>query len=408
MGRRRWGRGCRGRFATIVLTLGIIVSPALVTANPAPAEALTRAYDLAYNLDHDEAISTLQEIISEHPDDPAPYRGVAALTWLRMLFLRGAVLVDAQLTATVRSSGQATDPPEDLVETFRSHIERAIELSEAAVESDDDDPDAHYELGASVALQASYKASIDGEGIRALRDAKRAYESHERVLELDPSRKDAGLTIGIYRYLVSLLPRAVRMMAYLVGFDGGKDEALRLIEEAAAYPGETEAEAQFALVLLYNRERQYRDAQRVLARLKRQFPRNRLIWLESASTWLRDERAQLADRDLRLGLAKLSRDDRPRMLAEDQMWLLKRGSAGVALGRVHEARADLEDVLAEPAHAWVHGRAHVELGKLADLEDDRRQASEQYDRGRKLCRDANDRRCERAAEAYKKHGYPLD
>ena len=71
------------------------------------------------------------------------------------------------------------------------------------------------------------------------------------MLELDPRRKDANLILGMYRYLVSILPRAFRMVAYLVGFDGGKEEALQLIEAAAAYPGETQAEAKIALVVLY-------------------------------------------------------------------------------------------------------------------------------------------------------------
>ena len=69
-----------------------------------------------------------------------------------------------------------------------------------------DDPDAHYELGASVALAASYRASIQGDVLPALRQAKQAYEAHQTVLELDPRRKDAALTLGMYRYLVSLLP----------------------------------------------------------------------------------------------------------------------------------------------------------------------------------------------------------
>ena len=47
----------------------------------------------------------------------------------------------------------------------------------------------------------------------ALREVKRAYTHHEKVLELDLTRKDANLTLGLYRYLVSLLPRPIRMMA---------------------------------------------------------------------------------------------------------------------------------------------------------------------------------------------------
>ena len=58
-------------------------------------------------------------------------------------------------------------PPKGLDETFKFHIEHAIELSEEAVRRSPEDPDAHYELGASIALAASYKASIEGDPLRA-------------------------------------------------------------------------------------------------------------------------------------------------------------------------------------------------------------------------------------------------
>lgn len=392
--------------AALVLACAVSAHSQAV-AGQSSTTALATAYDLAYNLDHDSAMRSLRQAVQEHPRDPAAYRGIASLAWLRMLFLSGAVVVDAQLTATVRSSVELLEPRGDLTETFYEHIEKAIELSEAQVKDNEDDPAAQYQLGASLGLLASYKASIEGEGLRALRDAKRAYEAHQRVMELDPERSDAGFTIGIYRYLVSLLPRAVRMMAYLVGFDGGREEALALIERAAAYPGESQVEAKFALVLIHSREREYADAQRVLSQLKRQFPRNRLLWLESAATWLRDDRAELAERELARGFAMLSEDGRARMQSEDEMWMLKRGTVRVALRRIEDARPDLEIALAADGKPWVQGRARVEFGKIADLEGDRRRARDEYDRGRKLCRESNDRRCARAAETLKKHGYPL-
>ena len=394
---------------------------ALLTASPGlaggaqedgrHADLLRQGYDLAYNLDHDEAVAVFAQAIREAPDDPAAHRGVAAITWLRILFLQGRVLVDNNLSragGTIsRRRVRTPKPPDDLARTFESHVERAVELSEAAVRRAPDDPDAHYELGASVALAASYRASIQGDVLPALRQAKQAYEAHQTVLELDPRRKDAALTLGMYRYLVSLLPRAFRMLAYLVGFDGGKAEALRLIEEAAAYPGETRTEAQFALVLLYNRECEYGDAQRALSDLKRRFPRNRLLWLESAATWLRDEQAAPAERVIEDGFALLAQDDRTRMEGEQAVWHLVRGAARVARGRVAEALPDLAAAEAGPAAAWVRGQAHIELGKIADLDGDRRRARAAYDQGRRHCRQARHRRCADAAERLKRHGYPL-
>ena len=388
------------------MTLGVLAwGRSASAASEAPGAVLEQAYDLAYNLDHDQAVETLLRTLDEYPTDPSAHRGIAALTWLRMLFLRGQVLVDSQMTATFNSRGKKEDPPADLDTVFHRHIRHSIELSEDAVRQAPNDPEVHYQLGASLALVASYTATIEGDSLRALRDAKRAYAEHEKVLELDPTRNDAKLTLGLYRYLVSLLPGPVRMMAYLVGFDGGKDEAMRLVEEAAAYPGDTEAEAKFALVLLYNREKEFDRAQRVLADLKRRYPRNRLVWLESASTWLRDERARMAERDLTLGFSKLVNDDHPRMFGEDKVWLLKRGTTRVELSRLDDARVDLEAARTGQTTEWVQGRATIELGKIADLEGDRALARSQYDRGRKLCDRANDRRCVSLAKSLKKYGY---
>ena len=387
------------------------MSTAAIAAGPLDGR-LQRGYDLAYNLDYDAAVATLTRAIEADPAHPGGYRGIAAITWLQILFVRGGVIVDSYLSdsgGTIsRRRTRTPKPPEELAARFTSHIERAVELSEEAVRRAPKDPDAHYELGASVALAASYRASIEGDALGALRQAKEAYTAHQTVLELDPRRKDANLTLGIYRYLVSLLPRAFRVLAYLVGFDGGKPEAIRLIEEAAAYPGDSRSEAQFALALLYNREREYGAAQRVLGDLRRRFPRNRLVWLESASTWLRDERPLQAERAIVAGFARLERDDRVRMHGEEAVWHLKRGAARVATGRSAAALPDLQAAEAADAAAWVKGQAQIERGKLADLAGDRRGARAAYDRGRKLCRQARHRRCAAAAERLKKHGYPLN
>ena len=134
-----------------------------------------------YNLDHKAAIDTFTRVIDARPDDPVAYRSVAATIWLRILFLRGAVLVDNYLSGSIsRPSGKVEKPPDDLDLMFEQHVERAIELSEAAVRQAPDDEDAHYELGVTVGITASCRGSVTGEPLHALRDAKRAYQAHEQ------------------------------------------------------------------------------------------------------------------------------------------------------------------------------------------------------------------------------------
>ena len=395
------------RLCLIALSSAVLAASSQAEPKATDDESLTRGYELAYNLDHQKALEVFKAAIAERPDDPAGYRSVSAITWLRILFLRGTVLVDDYMAGSVgRPSGKAEKPPENLDQVFRTNIQRAIELAEKAVRQSPDDPDAHYEVGAALGLAASYTASVDGQPLRALRNAKRAVTEHKKVLKLDPNRKDANLIPGIYRYMVSILPTAPRLMAYFVGFDGGKEDAIRMIKEAAAYPSEAQTEAKFALVLLYNREEKYGLAQDVLSDLKRRYPRNRLVWLESASTWLRDDRTAMAELTLFQGFTKLAADDRTRMFGEEAVWRLKRGTARLALDRIADAGADLAAARDAEARPWVNGRAHVELGKIADLHGNRPRALEEYTRGRELCRKAKDKMCIEAAEALKKDGYP--
>ena len=71
-----------------------------------------------------------------------------------------------------------------------------------------------------------------------------------------------------------------------------------LVEAAANYPGENQTDARLALVVFYNREGRYDPALNELAKLRDQYPRNRLFWLETGSTYLRAGRfaeARLVD-----------------------------------------------------------------------------------------------------------------
>src|SRR5262249_18049290 len=281
-----------------------------------PRDLRTRAADLSYNLDHDEALTLLRQAVAADPNDTVNHRALASALWLDILFKRGAVTVDHYLGSFTSSNVQMAHPPPELDAEFKREIAKAIELAERRTAAAPSDPQAHFDLGTAVGLQASYIASVEGRLVAGFRAAKRSYEEQERVLELDPKRKDAELIVGTYRYIVSTLSLPMRLMAYVAGFGGGKERGLTMIEDVAAAPGENRTDAQFALVLLYNREHPYDAAMRVLNDLRRQYPRNRLIVLEAGATAARAGRAAEADGILSEGIAALARDRRPRIPGE--------------------------------------------------------------------------------------------
>lgn len=388
-----------GRVISTFALLAALMSSAFggVPASAAQRDDASRlrlqALDLAYNLDHDEAMALLRKAVALAPDDPAPHRSLAAVVWLNLLFRRGAVTVDHYLGSFTKPKIDLKQPPPELDVEFRRHVNKAIELSRQRVAARPKDAQAHYDLGAALGLDASYVATVEGRMLAGLRASSNAFDTHERVLELDPSRKDAGLIVGTYRYIVSTLPFAMRMMAYVVGFGGGRERGIQLLEQTAAAPSDVQADAMFALILIYNREKRYDDALRVVQTLRAKYPRNRLVVLEAGATALRAGRAQQADDLLTTGLAMFAKDARPKIPGEEALWRYKRGSARAALGRVDQAAEDLQAATTKEPQHWVHGRARLELGRLALKRGDKPAAAAEAKRAETLCQQGNDPAC---------------
>jgi tetratricopeptide (TPR) repeat protein len=364
----------RTAVAAFVLALGGAVGlPAQDTAS-----AVDQAYLAAYQLDYGDAIALLNKAIAANGNDADAHRAMAVVSWLRIGFLRGSVTVDDYLGSVSRPNIDTQPPPPEDAQRFQRHIARALALSEAQLQARPNDPEAHFKVGSVVGIQASYSATIEGKVLASFRAARRAYNEHERVLELDARRKDAGLIVGTYRYIVSAFSLPMRMMAYVAGFGGGKERGLSMIEEAAAAGGQTQIEAKFALLLLYNRERRYADAMRIVRELQQRFPRNRLLWLEAGATLIRAGEHAAADAMLSDGIGRLASDKRERMFGEDALWHYKRAVARARLGQADAAQRDLQVALTRDARQWVKGRAHAELGQLYARAGNREQARREF------------------------------
>lgn len=377
------------RLTIAALMVSVAGAPAAL-ANPRSEALRARASNELYNLDRERAIATYREAIAADPDDAAAHRGLAVALWMGETFRRGTMTVDSYLGGVTRSNLKLPPPTKELISQFDTATNRAIALARKKVAGNPRDADAHYQLGAAIGLRASFAATILGSMRAAFGSARDAYNAHERVLELDTKRHDAGLIVGSYRYLVAIMALPLRWVAYAAGFGGGRERGLGLVQGAADYAGENRTDARVALVLLYNRERRYDQALRELQRLRDEYPRNRLFWLETGATFLRAGRMEDADRMLTEGIRMLAADDRPRMFGEEAIWLQKRGAARVALGRNAEATDDLRKALAAEGRRWIHGRAHLELGRLALRTGNRAAAQKDLETAITLCESDND------------------
>ena len=207
-----------------VLLLIAVVGQTFTAAQESAAALREQGLNLAYELDHPEALVKLRRATVLAPDDSATHRSLASVLWLNMLFQRGAVTVDHYLGSFSRSTVNLAKPPPEIDAEFRQHIARAIELAESEVAAQPRSAQAHYDFGS----RSRHPGVVHGNRRRPdarpdSNGARRAYDEHERVLSLDPSEKDAGLIVGTYRYLVSTLSLPMRWMAYVAGFGGGRE-----------------------------------------------------------------------------------------------------------------------------------------------------------------------------------------
>ncbi len=359
-------------------------------SDPESVALRRQALALTYNLDREQAVALLTQAIASHPDDPANHLALASVVWSQLLFRRGSITIDEYLGPPSNSDLARTPPPADVTSVFRTSVAKALELAERRLKTHPNDPEALFHAGLAVGREAAFVATEEGKVGGAFRAAKRAYDTHERVLELDPSRKEAGLIVGTYRYIVATLGLFKRWLAYMVGFGGDRAVAMRLLEECAAHPSDLQAEAQFALLVTYSRENRHDDVLRVLKGLREQFPRNRLLWIETGATLIRANRPAEALPWLNDGWAMLARDTRPRAFGEEATWRYKRGLAFAMLGRGAEARAEADAGAALQASRWVKGRLAAVSGRVEDLAGNRAAALQAYRRAVELCKAGND------------------
>jgi hypothetical protein len=364
-----------------------------VAANRADVTAVVKqAFRAAYNLDEQDALAVARRSVAMAPDEPSTHRALASILWLDILYRRGSVLTDTYVGGSLKEQIALPKPPPDLDAEFKRELGKAIELAETRVKRDPKDLQARYDAGTAYALQASYTATVEGSVMTGMRLAKRAYDNQEFVLDHDPKRAEAGLVVGVYRYLVSTLSLPARFMAYLVGFGGGKEKGIALIEAAAAAV-DTHVDARAALLLIYKREGRGADALRMARELEAEFPRNRLFTLEAGSAATQAGRAAEADATLSRGIAAFDKDDRPKIPGERAVWLYKRGAARVALRHLPDAQADLDAALRNQPPDWVKGPAQIELGKIADLQARRADAMSAYRQAETFCRARSDGAC---------------
>ncbi|HOK45820.1 MAG TPA: tetratricopeptide repeat protein [Bryobacteraceae bacterium] len=362
-----------------MLSLPLLLAAALIIPREPP---LSRGFQHFYNLRCEEAIAEFTRETQEQPTDPRVFNHLAQAILYRDMYRAGALeseLVTGANPFLRRPKVEAS--PEDQ-RMFDSAIARAIQLAQARLKENPADTEALYTLGVSYGLRANYDFLVRKAWKDALRNATNARKYHERVLRLDPGQIDAMLVPAVHNYVVGSLPWHWRVLGFLAGIRGGKEEGIRGLELVAQKGVGNSIDAKILLCAVYRRERQPQKAIPLLQEMIRRFPQNYLFQMELAQMY-----SDLGD--LEKALAPLRRLKQLKLRNPGAFPTLKLEKILFAEGNIQFWYNDLDAALANMKKAAASADdldlntgvlAWMRLGQIYDLKGQRALAVEAYRR----------------------------
>ncbi len=253
---------------------------ALIFLVAAQDPAVVEAFDHFYNLEYDEAIAGFDRAIRARPDAPDLYNHLAQAILYREMFHTGALESELVTGSNPFLRRPKMNPTLRDQQRFDTAIAKAIELSQARIDRNPRDTRALYTSGVAYGLRANYNFLVRKAWRDSLRDATTARKLHNRVSEIDPKLTDARLVQGVHDYVVGSLPFAWKMLGFLVGFHGDKQQGIRTLQLVAREGDLNRVDAEVLLAAIYRRERNPKAAIPLLEDLARRYPRNYLLRFE--------------------------------------------------------------------------------------------------------------------------------
>lgn len=336
--------------------------------------------DHFYNLEFPEALEAFREYRKEAPDDPERQNLVAQTVLFNLMLRNGALESELVTGNNPFLRRPKMDPTPEESKEFTESVRKAIELSQARLDHNPRDTKALYSMGVAIALRGNYRFLVTKDWLDALRDITTARKLHNRITEIDPSNIDARLLQGVHDYVVGSLPWGYRILGFLAGFHGDRDEGIRTVRLVSEKGVRNASDAKIILCAIYRREHRPGDAVPIVLDLLKRYPRNYLFLLELSQMYadLGDKQRALAALDR---VAELKRSGAPgyRNLLPERIdyargnLLFWYNDLDAAIGYLNKSAAKAHDL--DP-HSGV--LSFLRLGQCFDLKGERKQAMDAY------------------------------
>lgn len=241
-----------------------------------------KGFDQIFNLDYDPAIKTFSALKAKHPQHPAPPFYLATAIWLRELFEREDLDLDKFVAPGYFNKPTAHKMPPEQRRAFFDLIGQSQKLTRAILEEHPNNKDARYFLGSSYGVLGAFFITIDHSKGKAFKYGKKAYKYHRELVEEDPDYYDAYMSVGLYEYIVANLPWYIKWFAVIIGYRGSEERGFDYLSLAAEKGQYVADEARVLQMVLYVREKQYKQALKTARDLHQKYARSFLLHLNQA------------------------------------------------------------------------------------------------------------------------------
>ncbi len=246
------------------------------------ATPIHRALQKLYNFDFAGTHGLLDGYIAAHPDDPLGYafRGSAYLfsELNRLSILEAEFLIDDD-----RIIDKKKDQPDPAVKKAMTEaLALARRHAEARLGANPRDEEALFTMCVVSGVETDYAALVEKRQFGSLTYAKQSQRYAVRLLTENPQYYDAYLTAGVSEYLLGSMPFFLRWFVRFDRVEGNKKKAvdnLKLVARSGLY---LKPFAKILLSIIYLREKQPAESERMLREFSHEYPDNPLVRKELA------------------------------------------------------------------------------------------------------------------------------
>lgn len=251
------------------------------TADP-PAPEIDQAFTRMYNTDFRAAQQCLDRYIAAQPSDPLGH-AVQASGYLFSELDRLGILESEFFESDKRINEKKKLKPDLEVKTklFRA-LADAQTRGSAVLATHPEDQNALFSMAITNGVLMDYTALVEKRQLSSLTPARSANTFAQRLIKVNPQFYDAYLTTGLSEYLLGSLPFFVKWFVHFDGVNGSKNQGIENLQLVARSGHYLRPFAKILLAIVYLREKQPRETQKLLAALSSEYPENPLLRKELA------------------------------------------------------------------------------------------------------------------------------